>query len=400
MAATARQMTGSIQKGRAAAWHNQRKGYLRDGKLPEHIDPERVADDVTLVDEPLEEVYQRLFGEARVAYNARQVERGHPERQVEDYLEKVKADKQLKTMYEFVVQVGNRDAHPDTDEATAMFREWLERMEERFGEHFAVKQAIVHNDEAVPHMHLEVVPVAESKRGMPLQNSLNKAISQSGCADWCDMLGEWDKALDAVMAAHGIERVAGNRETQRGGVDIKTYKKQMRAEERAVEAAREADEAKREADEAERRLEGLRRAEKAGKLNPVEATRVFRQGRKDEAGNIDLEREHERARERHEQARERHERALAENSAAQAELGRLRRAVKKVKRSLASVAKALRRFSGMMVRPPQVAASRRAFMAAKAAERQAYEAAVARTTAAREERGEHHGNNVGGFQHL
>ena len=45
MAAPARQMTGSIQKGRAASWHNRREGYLRDGKLPEHIDPERVADD-------------------------------------------------------------------------------------------------------------------------------------------------------------------------------------------------------------------------------------------------------------------------------------------------------------------------------------------------------------------
>ena len=385
MAAPARQMTGSIQKGRAASWHNRREGYLRDGKLPEHIDPERVADDVTLVDEPLEEVYQRLFGEARVAYNARQVERGHPERQVEDYLEKVKADKQLKTMYEFVVQVGNRDAHPDTDEATAMFREWLERMEERFGEHFAVKQAIVHNDEAVPHMHLEVVPVAESKRGLPLQNSLNKAVRQSGCADWCDMLAEWDKALDAVMAAHGIERVAGDRETQRGGVDIKTYKKQMRAEERAVEAERQAD-------EAERRLESLRRAEKAESLNPFEATRAVRQGREDEAGNIDLEQEHERA-------RERYERALAENSAAQAELGRLQRAIGKLKRSLASVAKALRQFSGVTLRPPQMAASRRAFMAVKTAERQTYEAAVARTTAAREERGVRHGNDVGTVQH-
>lgn len=79
-------------------------------------------------------------------------------------------------------------------------------------------------------MHVEVVPVAESKRGLAVQNSMNKAVKQAGHADYKDMLAGWDEILTEVMEAHGIERVAGDREKQMGGVDINTYKRTKAAE--------------------------------------------------------------------------------------------------------------------------------------------------------------------------
>lgn len=227
------QLTGSISRGKTAEKHNTRECYRT--RTPENIDRTRTRTNVVLENRTLEDVYAERFGAAAEAYNARQVERGHPERQISDYLEKVREDKKLQPMYEFVVQVGNIDEQPDPATAVAIYREWLSEFTERYGGHFAVKQAIVHLDEATPHMHLEVVPVAESVRGLSVQNSLNKAIRQCGFSDYKAMLAGWDEVLTVAMEAHGIERVAGDRERQMGGVDIDTYRRTKRATEKLEE---------------------------------------------------------------------------------------------------------------------------------------------------------------------
>lgn len=220
--------TGSISRGRTAEAHNRRECY-EHGHAPANVDPARTGRNVVLEDRELSDVYQECFGYACELYNTKQVERGHSERQIRDYLEKVKADKKLQPMYEFVVQLGNVDEHPDAATSEAVYRDWLAEFRRRWGGHFAVKQAVIHNDESVSHMHVELVPVAESKRGLSRQNSLNKAIRQCGFADYKAMLQGWDEALGEAMARHGVERVAGDRERQMGGVDVATYRRTMAA---------------------------------------------------------------------------------------------------------------------------------------------------------------------------
>lgn len=224
------QSTGSISRGKTAQKHNTRECYQDREHTPDNIDFDRRADNIVLVNRPIEEVYEACFGAAAEAYNAKQVEKGHAERQIPDYLEHVRKDKKLNEMYEFVVQLGNMEEHPDPEIAAAIYREWLDGFSHRYGAQFCIKQAIIHMDEAVAHMHVEVVPVAESKRGLAVQNSMNKAVKQAGHADYKDMLAGWDEILAEVMEAHGIERVAGDREKQMGGVDINTYKRTKAAE--------------------------------------------------------------------------------------------------------------------------------------------------------------------------
>lgn len=224
------QSTGSISRGKTAQKHNTRECYQDREHTPDNIDFDRRANNIVLVNRPIEEVYEACFGAAAEAYNAKQVEKGHAERQIPDYLEHVRKDKKLNEMYEFVVQLGNMEEHPDPEIAAAIYREWLDGFSHRYGAQFCIKQAIIHMDEAVAHMHVEVVPVAESKRGLAVQNSMNKAVKQAGHADYKDMLAGWDEILTEVMEAHGIERVAGDREKQMGGVDINTYKRTKAAE--------------------------------------------------------------------------------------------------------------------------------------------------------------------------
>lgn len=251
--------TGSISRGETAEKHNTRECYKDEEHTPENIVTSRTPENVTLVNRSLEDVYQERFGEALEAYNAKQVEKRHPERQIPDYLAKVREDKKLHPMYEFVVQVGNKDERPDAETAKAIYKEWLDGFSFRYGAQFVIKQAIIHMDEATPHMHVEVVPCAESKRGLAVQNSMNKAVKQAGFDDYKAMLAGWDEILTEVMEKHGIERVAGDREKQMGGVDIETYKRSI-AVQKATEAATE-------------RLECLQQEEVrvAGELEDLEA---------------------------------------------------------------------------------------------------------------------------------
>lgn len=256
--------TGSISRGKTAEKHNTRECYA-PGRTPANIDRARTHENVVWVDRTLEEVYEERFGDAARTYSALQVEKGHSERQIPDYLAKVRADKKLQPMYEFVIQLGNVDEHPPAEVACEVYATFLDEFQARFGDHFAMKQAIVHLDEATPHMHLEVVPVAESKRGLSVQNSMNKAVKQAGFSDYKGMLAGWDEVLTECMERQGIERVAGDRERQMGGVDIDTYRRSM-----AAKAEAEAKEA--EIGELDERLESLRQreGEAAGELAELE----------------------------------------------------------------------------------------------------------------------------------
>lgn len=219
-------LTGSISRGKSAPQHNLRTCYTARN-MPDHIHADRTADNVILVNRDIKELYHELFDDARRAYNAKQT---RDDRKIDNYLDKVRADKRLHETYEFVVQVGNSEKNAGEKESVAMYREWLSLFQQKYGEHFEVKQAIVHLDEAVPHMHFEVVPVAhDCKRGLATQNSMKKALKQAGFHDYKEMLIEgWDSLLTEVMQNHRIERVAGDKSLQMGGVSIESYKANLR----------------------------------------------------------------------------------------------------------------------------------------------------------------------------
>lgn len=270
--------TGSISKGELATKHNLRSCYDAHN-CPANIDLERSADNEVLVSRDIAEVYAETFGDALAAYNAGQVAKRHPERQIPDYLEHVRADKKLNEAYEFVIQVGNVDERPPDALCASILRDFESEFEKAYGERFKAVQAVIHMDEATPHMHMQVLPVAESKRGLALQNSLSKALQQAGFADYKSMLMGWDATLTGCMAAHGVERVIGDKERQRGGVDIDTYRKAMRLAETcdaverdlAAEIAEkhaELSEVERQVEQANARLELVRQREReAGDRN-------------------------------------------------------------------------------------------------------------------------------------
>lgn len=163
--------------------HNNRELTEKDweNEFHSHIDRERTPDNVVIKQEHVRDAYERIFGEALEKYNDKQKRK---DRKIDDYYDHVKNSKTLHTQYEFVVQVGKKEDFENNPEnwetANNILLEYVEEFQER-NPNFEVYNAVIHNDEASPHLHLNVIPVAEGyKRGLERQPAFNKALENQG----------------------------------------------------------------------------------------------------------------------------------------------------------------------------------------------------------------------------
>ena len=131
----------------------------------------------TWIDKPHRQAYQELFGEAQEAYNRRQIAAGRPGRCIRSYYDQIVKDSQKHAVYEMIISIGSRYNRPPKELAKAIFREFVENWPKR---NITLKLvgAYYHEDEeGVPHVHIDYVPVATGyKNGMAVQNGLVRAL--------------------------------------------------------------------------------------------------------------------------------------------------------------------------------------------------------------------------------
>lgn len=255
----------SVSVGDLAYQHDTDPAYRKHLK---NVDPSRTARNQVLVAESLEDFYARRFGAEVEEYNRTQRERGHPERCISDYLVKVRSEwarerealltgrksKRQKTppAFEYVVQVGNRDSHPGEDACAEIYVAWLARMRERCPG-MEVVWAAVHVDETggTPHLHVAMVPIGESRRGLPEQVGMNRCLRRCGLRTKADLMQTMQDCLEDVCRDRGIERLdmgQGGREH----VDVREWTAGAAdAVREAEEAAERAKSARTDADKAE-----------------------------------------------------------------------------------------------------------------------------------------------------
>ena len=77
----------SVSGGAVNARHDLDPDYRARLK---NVDRSKTKDNLILAGESIEHAYERLFGEATATYNARQVSKGRPDRQIEDYYARVR----------------------------------------------------------------------------------------------------------------------------------------------------------------------------------------------------------------------------------------------------------------------------------------------------------------------
>lgn len=162
------------------------------------------------------------------------------DRRIENYLDHITGGKQEKPFYELVFQIGNKDdtpcGTPDAEIATGILCEYYEDFLKR-NPHIRVFNAVIHLDEATPHLHIDFVPFATGQsRGLSTRNSLNKALEQQGFSAKTNLVTPaklWTdtekQQLAGVMIKRGIEWEQLG--THNEHLSVLDFKKQERAKE-------------------------------------------------------------------------------------------------------------------------------------------------------------------------
>ena len=176
-----------------------------------HIDYSKSDDNKYLVQKDLKKLYREEFGEVLENYNAKQKRN---DRKIDDYYKHIQFGKKTALQQEMIIQVGDLNnfiSNADYEKANEILLEWFKDFEKR-NPNLKVYNAVIHNDEASPHMHLNFVPVASGyKRGLEKQVSFDRAITQQDpTLDKTRPFDDWRekevKILEKMLKKRGIER--------------------------------------------------------------------------------------------------------------------------------------------------------------------------------------------------
>ena len=222
--------TISVMVGKGSVNHNSRKFHAKN------TDPERSHLNVEYCNEDIRDVYQELFEEARIRYNAKQ----RKDRQVKDYYEKIVSGKQEKPFHEIILQIGNKDdmgaKTEDGQLAAKVLDDYMKDFQQR-NPTLRVFSAHLHMDEATPHLHIDFIPfITESKRAMDTRVSLKQALARLGFkggtrskTEWNQWVASEKQHLAAVMERYGIEWE--QKGTHEKHLSVLDFQKQERAKE-------------------------------------------------------------------------------------------------------------------------------------------------------------------------
>ena len=205
--------TISMCQGKGSLSHNNRVFSAKN------IDSSRTADNIVFIRQDLGETYNQLFGAAVERYNARQKRN---DRKIFNYFQHLfnrppsasvitGANKQ-KSFYEDLVQIGTKDdtgvGSPDAEKSVECLREYMDGFQER-NTNFYVFNAVMHLDEATPHLHIDYIPIGHFSNGLDTRNAIAKALEEMGHGKGANAINRWRlsewEVLHQICTAHGIE---------------------------------------------------------------------------------------------------------------------------------------------------------------------------------------------------
>ena len=222
--------------------HVQGKGVLNHNNREftySNVDPERTKDNITYVNQSLDEAYTECFGQAVDDYNSKQK---RADRRIDDYYQNLFGEASKSNVatsangensfYEVVIQIGDmynsKVGTPDGELVAKCLDKYMQGFQER-NPQFHVFNAVLHMDEKTPHLHIDYVPVASGyKNGMQKRNSISKALANMGYGTDKECINRWRlserKILEDICREHKIEIKAP--EKGRGkSLTVEEYKK-------------------------------------------------------------------------------------------------------------------------------------------------------------------------------
>ena len=174
----------NTNKIKQASRHNLR-GYKSNSYDKEQIVVLKGTDNI-LAD--VRQVYDDEFTEALQKYN----KKVRADRQIDSYLEHV-SNSRADVAAEIIIQVGDMDfwaniAPKDRKCMDAVFEAQIEALTKEC-KGFKIASAVIHYDEASPHLHIVGVPVADGyKKGMQKQVAKTKVFTKETLAELQDTM--------------------------------------------------------------------------------------------------------------------------------------------------------------------------------------------------------------------
>lgn len=163
------QKTVSFVRGKGNINHNNRK-FLTD-----NIDKNRVKDNVIYTQNDSRKMYDEIFKDAVDEYNLKQT---RSDRKIHNYYEKISKAKKEKLFHEVVVQIGDKDMNNQDNISCRQILDFYMKTFQKRNPNLKVINAVMHLDEATPHLHIDFIPVATGyKKGMSVRNSISKSLN-------------------------------------------------------------------------------------------------------------------------------------------------------------------------------------------------------------------------------
>ena len=156
--------------------HNNRDYYA------DNVQKNNTALNVEYKRQDIEEAFHELFDEALKEYNDKQTRK---DRVIEDYYSHLKNSRRESHFYEAIIQFGNVEDTPCGSErgeiAKQMLDEYMKEFQNRNPNLF-VFNAVLHMDEASPHIHIDFIPYYTKGRNNGLQKgvSMKAALIEQG----------------------------------------------------------------------------------------------------------------------------------------------------------------------------------------------------------------------------
>lgn len=223
--------TISMMVGKGSISHNNRNFSAKN------VDRERSGANVIFVRDSLKNVYHELFDVALAAYNQKQK---RLDRKIDNYYEKIRQSKQEKLFHELIVQIGNKEdsssLSSDSFQARLALQEYMSDFQKR-NPNLRVFNAVLHMDEATPHLHIDFVPFSTgNKRGLETKVSLKGALKAQGFegtgrhdTEWGKWVASEKACLAEIMEKYQLKWL--QKGTHEKHLSVYDYEKKMRMQE-------------------------------------------------------------------------------------------------------------------------------------------------------------------------
>ncbi len=205
----------SFTLGKASDPHGANLAHNNRNFTAANVHESRSNQNITYQRQDVCDAYEQLFGKALAEYNAKQAK---PSRRIKDYYEHISSGNREEAFYEVVVQFGDMQNAPCGSKRGEIVRQLLDEFMQGFQErnpNLFVFNAVLHLDEASPHLHIDFIPFYTHGRvnGLSSGVSMKSALIEQGFTPKGsreNQLVLWEEQerieMERILQSHGYAR--------------------------------------------------------------------------------------------------------------------------------------------------------------------------------------------------